>query len=281
MECKICKKESNNEDVCAKCKRYYSLQRKCKVCDCLICNKNKTDYCNKHRSRSGENNSMHGRSVFDVWVKKFGIEEAQKRQEIRNLKTKESLEKLWKNKEYRDKVIASVTGRKRSQEFKDDARRRAVEQMKDPKQLEIRSKALSNSWDKGLVTADHTNSNLYGKRGFHEGIFYASKVELERIKKLIESGIEWKRYVVNDFNWRIEYIYKERKHLYLPDFVIHYESSIIIEEVKYDIKRISDFERAKIIAAMNFFSQKEIRYRVIDDPNSDISPANIGYNILN
>ena len=42
---------------------------------------------------SGKNNGMHGISVYDLWVKKYGIDEANKRKEIRRQKLSTSIKK--------------------------------------------------------------------------------------------------------------------------------------------------------------------------------------------
>lgn len=39
----------------------YKLNRVCPVCGKLLNDKNKTGYCNKHRDRTGANNSFYGK----------------------------------------------------------------------------------------------------------------------------------------------------------------------------------------------------------------------------
>ena len=47
---------------------------------------------------SGSNNPMYGKSVYNVWVEKYGKEEADKRFEIRKNKTKNTINSFSKEK---------------------------------------------------------------------------------------------------------------------------------------------------------------------------------------
>lgn len=273
MTCKICNNKILKKNKTGYCSthRRYSKGKKCIVCNCELLNRSKTDFCNKHRSRSGKNNAMYGKSVFDCWVEKYGLEVAQKREKERVEKTSAASKKCWENDAYREKIITGLTGKKRTQEFKDLQKKNAIDQMKDPKQREIRSTAIKKSWIAGTHDPDHISLNAYGKRGFTEdNIFYASKIEHKRINFLNESLITWKRYSVNDFEWRIKYTFEGSEHLYLPDFVIFDDDKIIIEEVKYDLKRLTERELIKRDAAITLLSSHNIYYRIIDDPRHSI-----------
>ena len=85
----------------------YKLNRTCPVCGKLINDKNKSGYCNKHRDRTGANNSFFGKHHS-----KETVEQIKKTCAIRS-------HELWQNDEYRTHVIENATGLKRSDEFKE------------------------------------------------------------------------------------------------------------------------------------------------------------------
>jgi hypothetical protein len=51
-------------------------------------NPNSKSYKNNSKKNSGNNNAMYGRSAYDIWVEKYGIEEAEKRKQIQINKRK-------------------------------------------------------------------------------------------------------------------------------------------------------------------------------------------------
>jgi hypothetical protein len=53
--------------------------------------KGKTFFAKNFGDTSGEKNGMHGISVYDLWIKKYGLEEANKRKELRRIKLSNSL----------------------------------------------------------------------------------------------------------------------------------------------------------------------------------------------
>lgn len=247
--------------------RHFSDGRTCPICGAHIINSSKTGYCNSHRPRSGPDNPMYGKSIRDVWLSKLGEEGTAKREAEHRARLGESSQKKWTDASYRSSVIASNTGKQRSEEFKSQQRTNAKKQMQDLSQRELRSRTMSDTWYRGALNPDHIGSNCYGKRGYYEGHFYMSKVELVRIKKFIAEGVTWKRYIARDFDWRIQYEWNGRWHTYIPDFVIETPSGLIIEEIKCRESAITPQDRAKIAAAESFLPTVGIRYRVIVDPS--------------
>lgn len=77
----------------------------------------------------------------------------------------------WKDPEYRNNVLSSVIGLKRSEEFKIAQSERAKNQMKDIEQRKLRSKIMKESWENGnIVYTTHvfTNSSKQEKIFFEE-----------------------------------------------------------------------------------------------------------------
>jgi hypothetical protein len=224
----------------------------------------------KH-NKNGDLNPMAGRSVYQVWIEKYGKEEADTRQAASVQKHSDNSSKNWQDSSYRALIKETTTGKKRTNEFKAKQRKNAIEQFKNPAQRELRSEAIRASFERGTHNPDHLSNNQYGVRGFtEEGIFYASQVERERIEFLKSTGLKWKRYEVGDFDFRIRYEWEGKEHLYLPDFVIWKDGEIIIEEMKSNLKYISDREWAKAKAAGPALKSKGIIYRLIDDPEHEV-----------
>lgn len=112
----------------------------CKICGKELNRHNKSGYCVQHLPRCGENNPFFGKTH-----KKETVEAMKK-------KCSEASKKLWKNDEYRKKVIDGAIGVKRNEEFKEIQRLHALEQFKDVKQKEIRSKIMHDNWENGTIT---------------------------------------------------------------------------------------------------------------------------------
>ena len=214
---------------------------------------------------------MAGRTVYERWVEKYGEEEANERQASRIRKSEKASLLKWQDSSYRALIKATTSGLKRSDDFKKTQRNNALKQFEDQSQRDLRSEAIKASYERGTHHADNLASNQYGIRGFTEdGIFYASNVERKRIEFLKASGFKWKRYEVGDFDFRIRYQWEETDHLYLPDFVIWKDGEIIVEEMKSNLKYISDREWTKAKTAGPFLKARNITFRIIDDPNYPI-----------
>lgn len=185
-------------------KSTYQLNKHCKICGCSITDKNKTGYCCKCYPKYGifgENNPFYGR--------KHSIET------IENTKKKlsEISKELWKNENYRNKVINSVTGKTRSEDFKKTQSINAKEQFKDINQRKIRSEQMKLSWQNGKIVHNdcyHTNVSkeeneffdLLSKSIFVERrkvIKYINK-ETNRKRHLFPDGFIEKKKIVIEFN---------------------------------------------------------------------------------
>lgn len=217
-------------------------------------------HCIKHRKQNPLNRKY--KNVYEGWIAKFGIEEANRRKDAANIKRKESLKKMWKNEEYRIKNIAANTGKTRTDEFKKQQSINTTKQMQDPAQIELRSKAMSKSYEEGKIQPIGAG-NIYGVKGIWNGIPYMSKGELKRMQLLTNKNINWKRYEVNDFSFKFKYMFEDKEHLYIPDFVLYMNDKIIIEELKQNPNKLSEVEIAKAEAAKIICEQNNIIYRII------------------
>lgn len=244
----------------------YSPDKKCGDCGKHLTKNNKSGYCLQH-AFCGDRNPMAGRSVYSTWVAKYGTEEADRRKDQALVNNTKASKKLWQDPAYRALIKETTTGKKRSVEFKAKQSRNAKRQFEDPAQRELRSEAIHQSYINGTHNPDNMGSNQYGNRGFNEdGIFFASSVERKRMEVLKASGVRWKRYEVNDFDFRILYEWEGKTHLYLPDFVIYRgDGSILIEEMKSNLKHISEQEWEKARAAEPYLAKMGIQYRIIDE----------------
>ena len=118
----------------------YKMGRRCQTCDVPISDKNKSGFCNKHRDRFGINNPFFGKHHNEE-----AIEKAKKRQ---SLITKN----LWKDPEYRNKVIKG-TSKPRRESFKKEQSLRIKKWFRDnPEQGDLRSVSMSKKWKDGVLT---------------------------------------------------------------------------------------------------------------------------------
>lgn len=120
--------------------------------NCLKCNKQvskncKLGCCNKCRDRSGKNNPFYKKKH-----KRETIDKAKK-------KLSKVSKGLWKNKEYREKVIKGVS-KPRVESFKKEQSERVKQWYKDnPEQLKIRSKKMKQSWKEGKIKPNINSIN--------------------------------------------------------------------------------------------------------------------------
>jgi G:T-mismatch repair DNA endonuclease (very short patch repair protein) len=173
----------------------FRLNRKCPICGFKVSDKNKSGFCNKHRDRTGINNPFYGKTHDRTMIEN----------------TKKKLRKiskaLWKDNNYRNKVIKAVS-KPRRKRFKKEQSIRITQWYKDnPKQLKIRSKAMKNTWAEGRIKPNE-NMVIYNK----------SKIEKRLLKDI---RLFCKEAIGN-------YVINTKKHRwYYPDVIIKSKRVII------------------------------------------------------
>ena len=99
------------------------VNKHCPICDTLLSDKNKTGFCNHHRDRTGKNNPFYGKT--------HSIESLR----IIKEKCKKMSKELWKDSEYRNKIIKAIS-KPRIDSFKKEQSERMIEWYKDnPKEI--------------------------------------------------------------------------------------------------------------------------------------------------
>ena len=167
--------------------------KNCLKCGIKVSKNCHLGYCNKCRNRSGKNNTFYGRKH-----KKETIEK------VREKLSKISKE-LWQDKNYRNKVIKGVS-KPRRESFKAEQSKRITQWYQDnPKQKEIRSKKMKESWEEGKIEPNINSIN-------------ESKLEKELREKIIK--------LLPNRNVRKSTIKINKKWFY-PD--IRIDKNIIIE----------------------------------------------------
>lgn len=175
----------------------YRLNKICPICGKLLMDKNKTGFCNIHFPRSGKNNPF------------FGKHHTKETIESNKIKCRQKSKEKWSDPDYRNSVIKGMTGKKRSEEFKETQRQNALKQFQDQHQRDIRSSQMHESWVAGKIVK--TKNLSYNK----------SKQEIRLINELIKKFGEI--VVVNE---NIPYFENNKKRFLLPDCII---SNVIIE----------------------------------------------------
>jgi G:T-mismatch repair DNA endonuclease (very short patch repair protein) len=170
------------------------MRKKCFTCGKLLLDKNISGFCNLHRDRNGENNPFYG--------KRHKTETIERMKE----KTRNASKNLWRNKEYRDKVILGMS-KPRSLKFKAEQSIRVAEWYKNnPNQRTLRSVNMKNSWENNLITK---SKNVSANK---------SKIQREFFKALVARCSE----IVDDYVVRIN------KKWMFPD-ILFKKYGVIIE----------------------------------------------------
>ena len=156
----------------------YKLNKKCRICEKLLTDINKTGYCNLHRDRTGKNNSFYGKKHNKKTI------------EIIKIKNSQISKNLWKNKIYRDKIIKGVS-KPRISSFKNEQSIRIKQWYKDnPVQKDIRSKAMRKNWKNGIITKNNFSCNESTlEKNFISDL--RNKTGLDIIKKTIKGEKRW------------------------------------------------------------------------------------------
>lgn len=129
----------------------------CPKCGKKLLKDNKTGFCNKHHDRTGKNNPFFGH---------HHTEEFKKENKVR-CKINSTL--LWKNPQYRNKVIKG-TSKPRKKEFKKEQSERITKWYEDnPEQRELRSISMHNNWKRGLITS---NGGVHINHSKKQALFY-------------------------------------------------------------------------------------------------------------
>lgn len=158
-ECLICNsKFDKNIKLTNHIKKHHNINRReynikfcllhyCPICNLELSKKNKTGYCNKHRDRSGENNSFFG--------KKHSIETINKLKEKCSIASREK----WTILEYRNKVIKN-SSKPRSNHAKVNISNAVKEWYKNnPNENEKRKIYMKQYWKNGNIVSNNFSCN--------------------------------------------------------------------------------------------------------------------------
>ena len=217
--------------------------------NCLKCGKKvsrncKSGYCNSCRDRSGKNNPMYGKSVYDTWVKKFGKEKADKMQSEMLEKNKIASQKLWEQDEYREKVIKGIS-KPRKESFKKEQSERIKQWYIDnPEQKIIRSNSMKKSWENGNLKPN-SNSMSESKMEIEIRNDIKNLTELNVCKKTIKIGKKWlyPDVVIGD-NLIIEF-YVDYWHAHPEKFIN--ENEIVHHNISAKTIRKNDEKRLNLL----------------------------------
>jgi len=192
----------------------------------------KNSFFGKGESIKGEKNGMYGKSVYELWVEKYGIDDA-----------------IRKNKQKNKKLSIASSGEKNGF-FKKHHTEKSKEKMSESKANLISS-------------GNYKNKNSFGKKGYYfsiknnENIYYDSMLEKYRMIQLdlMTDIIQWtKKHKI-----KIKYTINNENHYFVPDFLITYKDKIVLEEIKgYDIK-----EKYKKMAMKKYCDENNIDFNWI------------------
>jgi G:T-mismatch repair DNA endonuclease (very short patch repair protein) len=213
----------------------------CQKCGKLVSKNCKSGFCNTCRDRSGVNNPFYGKHHT--------------KETIDNIKLNTSLSttELWKNIEYRNKVIKGAS-KPRKPSFSDEQSKRILQWYIDnPEQREIRRSHMKNSWKTGKIEPNINSIN-------------ESKYEIE-LRECIKERLS------DEYNVKKRTIRIDGKWFY-PDIVI--DKKIIVEF-------FGDYWHAnpKIYKMNDIVHHKKSAFNIWEDDKKRIEILkNKGYKIL-
>jgi hypothetical protein len=242
----------------------------CNSCRAKIVN-NRPEVKEKNRkANSGSNNAMSGKSWYDIWIKKYGKDEADKRliEFKQNKKSSFSLEKLiekygeeeaMRRRESFLNKMSKVTSGKNNpmsgKNFYDIWVEKYGKEEADKRHKKWKEKISKATAEK--------NNPMYGKpspqgsgngwKGHYKGVYFASLKELFYIKYLIDNNIKFEN--GEQRKYKIPYEFSCKKYNYFLDFYLP-ETDEYIEikpkRLNKSPKNIAKFEAAKEILGDKF-----------------------------
>lgn len=222
---------------------------KCKICGKILQRPKSIECQDCHKFKSGEENpSYTGISEEDKKLKRkiYHAKRFQKLQEMKRIQCSEIYKNIqeekekqgeikkpkrikkdsgskpknskdhknpWDNPTYREKVIRSNMGKKRTEEFKEAQRQRAYKQFKNPGQRLIRSAAMKNAWATGKMKNSMAKPSSYNRSKKEKNLFI-------NLATLLNAQYNDTSYFV------IHYIENNESKWLYPDFIFN---KIIIE----------------------------------------------------
>jgi len=243
----------------------YKLNKKCKHCGNRISDTNKSGFCFKCYPKYGmfgENNPFYGKKHSKECINSM-------KEKCRIASTEK-----WKDPEYRNNVLSSVIGLKRSEEFKIAQSKRTKKQMKDIEQRKLRSKSMKKSWENGnIVYTPHlsTNSSKQEKIFFEELNKFVN-VKQKHVIKYINEITKRKRHLfpdgfIEDLNLIIEFhgSFWHADNRLFPD-----DNDIVHHNISAGDIRKGNEEKKQLYKKLGYNYIEIWSKDFLDDPNNTI-----------
>jgi hypothetical protein len=216
-------------------------------------------FSEEHKKSLSKNNGMKGRSIYDVWLEKYGKEEADRKWEEFREKARRGSTGRKASKETKEKMKKSLKGKKGNHEYwvekygKEEADRRWQEA--------CRKNSLKNSGKNNAmygVSPSHIAGIGYSGR-YKSFLYFRSFLELSFfIREIENSNIKWE----SGEKRKYQVIYKDSKGVdrtYRPDFVV----GKTIYEVKPVKLQKTKLNQEKFEAAEKAYSERGFNYQVV------------------
>lgn len=245
MKCLICNEEFDSKRklgghflshglTANEYKEKFKLYSNCKVCGIRLCETNKSGTCVKHLDRHGAKNPFYGKT------------HSKETREILKEKCKHATTKMWKDREYRNKVISNATGVKRSNKFKETQRKNALKWYKNnPNERISRSKRMKRSWKDGSITINTHSINRSKAEEEIRNIFESKLGDCVK-QKTVHIGNKWyyPDIIIDDY-FIIEYygnFWHGNPNIYDADDMIHHGKTAA-DIWKHDTNRQQTLEK--------------------------------------
>ena len=212
-------------------KKFEKLNALCRSCTKKGHKDSDETRAKKSTATKGQNNPMAGRSVYSVWLEKYGKEEADLRRESQSKKIKGKKIIFAKPIEERN-YLRGVDNKMKNGGLLPLMIKKYGKEEADKKWIEFKQKQSKNSTG--------SNNPMFGKpspmgsgngwKGWYKGFFFRSIMEASFLKYLFDNNITFESAENNKF--KIEYFdtYRKRNANYFPDYYLTNSKEII--EVK-------------------------------------------------
>ena len=193
---------------------------------------------------------MKGKTVYEVWLNKYGKEEADKR--LKNMKEKQSKNFSGeKNPNYKNKS----NGAKGLIKFVNESKGKTLEEIYGKETAMLMKEKISNK-------TSGKNNPMYGKpspkgsgngwSGYYKGIYFRSLLELSYLKYLMDNNIKFENGEKRKYKMQYEIDGKAKN--YFPDFYL-IDKQEIIEIKPYNLIN-SKINLAKFNAGKKLYGDK-------------------------
>lgn len=242
--------------VCDK-KIYHSNFRNCKI---AIDNKRKCNSCSQKEVRQKYSNPMTGKTVYSVWLEKYGKDVADTKK--KNCESKRYNKSILFLNTLSDKEKKEKWGK--SGELNPFYNKHHTEETNEI--LRIKNTGKSCGEKNGMYGVPSPKGAGHGWSGWYKNYFFRSMLELKYLYYLIDNNINFESC---ENKIKIPYVFNNINKTYTPDFYLNDTKDII--EVKPEKLKTLPINIIKFESTLKTYGDK---FKVISENDFNLVPIN-------